>query len=213
MEGSRPSAARRAYAHVKERVLDGRFAEGSLLSEVEVAAALGVSRTPVREAFVHLESEGVLRLYPRRGALVVPLGPRDVADLIETRLLLERHALTRLLADGAGAGAALEAMAATISAQRAALDAGDEAGFAARDREFHRAAVAATGNALLLGLYDSLRERQQRLARRSMGLRAEAILTEHRALLDAARDGDLDRALRILEEHLASVGDPRTGRA
>jgi DNA-binding GntR family transcriptional regulator len=208
MEGTRPSASRRAYAHVKERVLDGRLAEGTLLSEVEVAAELSVSRTPVREAFVQLESEGVLRLYPRRGALVVPIGPRDVADLVEARWVIERHALEQLGTDDE----AFAAMQAAIAAQREHLAAGDEAAFAAQDRQFHRAAVAATGNAILCGLYDSLRERQQRMARRSMAVRADAILDEHTAILDALRAGDPAAAAEVLRRHLDSVADPRLGR-
>ena len=69
----RESAARRAYRYVKERLLDGRFPGGMLLSENEIAQGLGVSRTPVRQAFVQLEAEELLDLYPRRGALVVPI--------------------------------------------------------------------------------------------------------------------------------------------
>jgi DNA-binding GntR family transcriptional regulator len=61
------SAAARAYAHLKERLLDGRLPGGTLLSENETAHELGVSRTPVRQAFVQLEAEGLLDLYPRRG--------------------------------------------------------------------------------------------------------------------------------------------------
>ena len=200
MTVERESAARRVYRHVKERILDGRFADATLLSEGAVAEELSVSRTPVREAFVQLETEGLLRLYPRRGALVVPITPRDVADLIDTRRLIEGHALTRTVGDAATLGA----MAAEIDAQRAAFD--DPARFAARDRDFHRHAVAATGNAVLLGLYDSLRERQQRMTRRSLsanpGTRAQTILDEHEAILEALRAGEVDRALVTLDQHL-----------
>ena len=63
----RGAAKERAYAYTKQRVLDLRFPGGSMLSEGEVANALKLSRTPVREAFVQLESEGLLRLYPKRG--------------------------------------------------------------------------------------------------------------------------------------------------
>src|SRR3954447_11063909 len=61
-----PSASNRAYAYVKERLLDGRFAGGTLLSENDLAHRLGISRTPVRQAFVQLEAEQLLELYPRR---------------------------------------------------------------------------------------------------------------------------------------------------
>ena len=72
-----PAAKDRAYAYVKERILEGAYPGGELLSEGEVAEALEVSRTPVREAFLLLEAEGLMRLYPKRGALVVPVSPGE----------------------------------------------------------------------------------------------------------------------------------------
>ncbi len=79
------SAAQVAYDYVKARLLDGRFAGGTLLSENEIAQRLNVSRTPVRQAFVQLEAEGLLELYPRRGALVVPISPSEAEDVLEAR--------------------------------------------------------------------------------------------------------------------------------
>ncbi|MFL6056075.1 MAG: GntR family transcriptional regulator [Actinoallomurus sp.] len=73
----RGAAKERALAHVKDQVFTGAFPGGELISEGEVAEALGMSRTPVREAFPRLEAEGLLRLYPQRGALVVPVSALD----------------------------------------------------------------------------------------------------------------------------------------
>src|ERR671914_1352673 len=89
----------RAYAYTKQRVLDATYAGGDLLTEGEVADALGMSRTPVREAFLRLQSEGLLRLYPKRGALVVPVSVQEVEAVMETRLMVERFALDKVLAD------------------------------------------------------------------------------------------------------------------
>ena len=89
----------RVYAFVKERVLAGAYPGGELLSEGEVAEALKVSRTPVREAFLLLEAEGLMRLYPKRGALVVPVSPDEVRDVVETRRLVERHCAEAVAAD------------------------------------------------------------------------------------------------------------------
>jgi DNA-binding GntR family transcriptional regulator len=94
------TAKDRAYAFTKERVLDSTYAGGDLITEGEVADALGMSRTPVREAFLRLEGEGLLRLYPKRGALVVPVSVGEVEAVMETRMLVERFALDKVLADG-----------------------------------------------------------------------------------------------------------------
>src|SRR4051794_41966376 len=85
------SAAARVYAHMKERLLDGRFPGGTLLSENEIAQRLGLSRTPVRQAFVQLEAEGLLELYPRRGAPRVPVSASEADDVLQAPPLIQQH--------------------------------------------------------------------------------------------------------------------------
>ena len=92
------AAKDRAHDYVKPQVLTGAFPGGELISEGEVAAALGMSRTPVREAFLRLEAEGLLRLYPQRGALVVPVSSEEAHAVIEARLLLEQFAAGKVIA-------------------------------------------------------------------------------------------------------------------
>src|SRR4029078_4956580 len=89
------SAAARVYAHVKERLLDGTFPGGALLSENQLSQPLRLSRTPVRQAFVQLEAEGLLELYPKRGALVVPVAASEIEDVFEARLVVGDHRARR----------------------------------------------------------------------------------------------------------------------
>src|SRR3954466_15043065 len=132
--GGSGSAAARVYAYVKERLLDGTFAGGALLSENELSQQLGLSRPTGPPAFVQLEAEGLLELYPKRGALVVPVAASEIEDVFEARLLVEQHCTKRAVA----AGAALDAeLRAAIAEQERALQAG-AAGFAEADRRFHR---------------------------------------------------------------------------
>src|SRR3954465_8181531 len=83
------TATSRAYDHLKQAILDRAYPGGALLSEGEVAAQVGVSRTPVREALLRLEPEGPVRLYPKRGALVLPASPQEITDVLETREVVE----------------------------------------------------------------------------------------------------------------------------
>ena len=224
-----PTAVQRVHAHVKEAVIDGEFAEGTMLSEGQVAAELGVSRTPVREAFVQLESLGYLRLYPKRGALVVPVSREEVGPVIETRWVVERHGIE--VASGSGASTrggsrdsrggssdsrgerpvsgpdrrALAAIEATIDAQAKHIAAGDLHAFADADGDFHQALAAATGNPILIELYDTLRDRQRRMTRgmvHDSTERAQAFLGEHRAIYDAIAAGDAAGATARLRAHL-----------
>jgi DNA-binding GntR family transcriptional regulator len=206
MEDGPGTAADRAYVHVKRQLLDGTLADGTLISEGAVADAVGISRTPVREAFLALAAEGLLELYPKRGALVVPMTSADVSDLFDTRALIEAHCLRRALdADLEGVR---RAAAAELARQRKLLAADDLAGFVEADRAFHRTWMAAGRSAILLALYDRLRDRQQRVAARVLSAgprRAAQLLAEHDEILARIRDGDVEGAVRALQEHLRAA--------
>lgn len=205
-DDERPRAAKdRAYEYVKERILDGAFPGGELLSEGEVAQALSMSRTPVREAFLLLEAEGLMRLYPKRGALVVPVAPSEVRDLMDTRMLLERDAARRVARDAARRDEVAKELDALLDEQQQALDHGDLPAFVRTDRDFHHAIVAAGGNAIVTRLSDSLRDRQRRMVattvQRDPAL-MRRFLDEHRAICEAIGAGDARMAGRLIEAHL-----------
>jgi len=196
------SAKDRAYAFVKERVLDGAYGGGRMLSEGEVCEELGVSRTPVREAFLLLEAEGLMRLYPKRGALVLPVSADEVRDVMETRLLIERHTAQQVARHGPDLGQELGAL---LQRQEKLLAKGDHLGFADADRRFHGTIVAAAGNAILTGLYDSLRDRQRRMSATTAARSPEIagrFLDEHRGIADALARRDPEAAAARVEEHL-----------
>jgi DNA-binding GntR family transcriptional regulator len=198
------SAAQRAYHHLKARLLDGTFAGGTLLSENELAHQLGLSRTPVRQAFVQLEAEGLLELYPRRGALVVPISASEADDVLEARLLLEQHCARRAAAAGPALAAELREL---LAEQEEAVAAGG-AGFARADRRFHRAIVAATGNAILTRQYDALRDRHQRIAATTVARdpsRVARFVAEHREIAAALERGDGEAAAALMGAHLHSA--------
>lgn len=199
-----PRAAKdRVHAFVKERILDGAYPGGALLSEGEVAAALGVSRTPVREAFLLLEAEGLMRLYPKRGALVVPVTPDDVREVMETRLLIEGYCAAAVAR--ARPPEVLGSLAALLARQEERLTAGDLAGFVAADRDFHHEIVRGAGNGVLTRVSDGLRDRQRRMVASTVGAdpaAARRFLDEHRGVLEALERGDAAGAERRLRDHL-----------
>jgi DNA-binding GntR family transcriptional regulator len=200
----RSAAKDRALDYVKTRILAGAFPGGELISEGEVATALGMSRTPVREAFLRLEAEGLLRLYPKRGALVVPVSPQEVRAVMEARLVLEHFAARKVIRRGAAARAAVyERLSAELERQREAGT--DLHEFLDSDRAFHGITIEDAENSILAGFYASLRERQMRMIGESAirdPQRMTTILDEHRGIAEALRDGDLQRALQAVNIHL-----------
>ncbi|BBZ45636.1 GntR family transcriptional regulator [Mycobacterium parmense] len=207
---ARPATAKdRALEYVKTQVLTGAFPGGDLISEGDVATALGMSRTPVREAFLRLEAAGLLRLYPQRGALVIPVSPEEVRAVIEARLALEQFAAARVAGRDPAAGAALyERLSGELDRQRAAAAAENWKDFLDADRAFHAVTLEEAGNAILSGFYSSLRDRQMRMIGESAlrdPNRMSTIMDEHQSIAQALRDGDQPRALQAVQDHLAST--------
>jgi DNA-binding GntR family transcriptional regulator len=197
-------AAARAYEYVKQRLLDGRYAGGTLLSENEIARELGLSRTPVRQAFVELQGEELLDLYPRRGAVVRPISASEAEEILEARLLIETHCAVRACDDGPRVARALEP---SLARQEAALP-DDALAFAVADREFHHTLVAANGNSFLTRQYDALRERQQRITAAAVSQDPpliEEFLIGHRAIAAAIEQQDRELVAEWVAAHIEST--------
>ena len=93
-------AADRAYQAVLDAIAAGSAPAGTLLTEGEVAEAIGMSRTPVREAFLRLSTEGLLELYPKRGAVVTAPSQDEVDQLLQVRSMFEKSAVEWMAARG-----------------------------------------------------------------------------------------------------------------
>ncbi|MET9695383.1 GntR family transcriptional regulator [Streptomyces sp. NPDC006529] len=200
-----PTAAERVYQHVKNGVLDRRYEGGTLLTEGELADAVGVSRTPVREALLRLETEGLITLYPKKGALVLAVSAQEIADVVETRLLVEEFTVRRAVP---AAPALLARLADLIDEQRRHAADGDLSALIAADRCFHAEIVRSAGNRILSRLYDQLRDRQLRMGARLLHAHPERIektLAEHTEILDALRAGDADGAAAAVRGHVGRV--------
>ncbi|MFK3669815.1 GntR family transcriptional regulator [Leifsonia aquatica] len=185
-------AAEHAYSHAKRLILSGEAPGGTLLSEAQLGAEIGVSRTPVHEAFLRLAAEGLLTLEPRRGAIVVPMSPREAQNVLDLREAIEATAAARVR-DGGGADEVLRsALEEALAEQRAAIATGDVERFVEADQWFHAAVVDASGNDLAGQFYGLLRDRQQRIRHQLFRVRPETLgdsLADHEALLDALRSG------------------------
>lgn len=199
------------YQHAKDGVLERRYEGGTLLTEGELAEAVGVSRTPVREALLRLEAEGLIRLYPKKGALVLPVSAQEIADVVETRQLVEAHAARKAVPAPPQLIARLEEL---LEQQRRQAADGDFAAASVTDRCFHAAIVRSGGNEILTKLYDQLRDRQLRMGVAVMHAGPQRIaksLAEHGEILAALRDGDADRAVAVIHAHVAWFSDLARG--
>jgi DNA-binding GntR family transcriptional regulator len=208
-----PSAAERVYRYVRAEILARRVVGHDVLSEGQIAAAVGVSRTPVREALLKLESEGILRLLPKRGALVLPVTTEQMLDLIEARRVIEAWAIRKVVTDSRGVSGLVAALERHIGIMRSALVAGDGPGYVSADRDFHAEIVNAAGNSVLSETYRGLRDRQVRMGVVNLldegaapdAARIKATLADHEHITSAIRERRLRAAEAATSEHLDSA--------
>ncbi|WP_267241740.1 GntR family transcriptional regulator [Streptomyces sp. PR69] len=208
-----PAAADRVYVHIKQGVLDRRYKGGTLLTEGELAQAVGVSRTPVREALLKLEVEGLIKLYPKKGALVLAVSAQEIADVVETRLLVEEFAVRKAVPAPAALLLRLQEL---LDEQKQRAEAGDLSAVAATDRCFHAEIVRHAGNEILSKLYDQLRDRQLRMGVAMMQAQPDRVaknITEHAEILGRLKQGDAEGAAECVRLHLGRVRDLVRGEA
>ena len=195
-------AWRLVYAYVRARIVSGEIAPGSFLEEEAVSAEVGVSRTPVREAFQRLQAEQFIDRLPRRGAMVRGATAEELVQLYETRRVIESFVVRRIAEEGIDVPASLDTLLGRLSAPGTATDLEFQV---EGDFTLHRSLVASVGNAVMLDVFEGLHLRQLRVATRAVGLnpsRLQLVHAQHAALLDALRRRDGADAVRILDEHL-----------
>jgi DNA-binding GntR family transcriptional regulator len=202
MPTTTPSAADRVYAQVKRDILGGALPGGSLVTEGGLAEVAGVSRTPVREALLRLEGEGLVRLYPKKGALVVPPSVDDARDVLEARVVIEEWAARAVWSRRADLLPALEA---ELEGMRATRTSGDVERLVEHDRRFHEILVTAAGNAVLTRTYQGLRDRQLTILAaqfRRDGDRIDRAVTNHVRLLEILRTGTVEELVTETHTHV-----------
>jgi DNA-binding GntR family transcriptional regulator len=196
------SAAQRAYDFTKWAILTGVYPAGEVITEGGVAEEVGVSRTPVREALLRLEVEGLVRLYPKKGAIVSSFSVQEAEDVLEARVLVENFTAGRSFANRATLLPQLESVHADMHRRRREHD---TAGFTDSDRTFHELIVDAAGNTVLSSIYRMLRERQTLFTSvmvRGRTDRMDEAIAEHDKILATLRGDDEEVFCRAVNDHL-----------
>lgn len=193
------SATQGAYVELKRMILDGELAEGSPIRQDEIAAQLGMSKIPVREALMRLQSEGLVRFTPNVGAMVATLTVMDYIEMLDMRLALECRALELAVpnmssVDIARAHELLSAYHSAMTNQE----------WSDLNAEFHDTLYAPSDRPRLLATIRSVQEHMGRLLRLrvTMAAQHERAHNEHVKLLEACERGDAKEAVRLLRKHI-----------
>jgi DNA-binding GntR family transcriptional regulator len=188
---------------IRRQILDGSFGPGERLVEAELARQLRVSRGPVREALARLRAEGLAYEEPRRGSFVSELTEDDLREIYELRAALESRAARLIIQRGDEA--ALAELGRFLQGLRDAAAAGDHAGFADLDADFHEALCRLAGNVRLHRTFVNHASVLRTLLRLEVTTQYEAldgILAEHQSLWEEIRSRDVERAERACNAHL-----------
>jgi len=197
-----PSQTQRAVAALRDMIVSNRLPPGSSYLESELAEMLDMSRTPVREAAVMLEAQGLVEIRPRRGVRILPLSTQDMQEIYEILTELEglaaQQAASRELSKEE-----VSRVEAALKEMDAALKADDRERWAAADKRFHDLLMAMSGNRRLQALVESYNDQVHRARMLTVYLRPAPTKSneDHKALFQAIKAGDRKRARALHTAH------------
>lgn len=202
------AAVEKAYEVIREGIVEGRYPQGSHITAQSLAAASGLSRTPVREAMRRLHAEGLIRFIANRGAFVSSWSEQDIHQTYELRVLLEGFAAAAAARNVTAAQLAeLRRLAERMSALVHAEGAPEIDEIAALNNAFHKLIVQASGNTRLQGLLAAIVEVPLVLStfRRYNLNEMKRSTAQHLELVTALEARDSGWARSVMESHILSA--------
>lgn len=202
-----PTLPEAAYQAVRRNILDNEWAPGFQATEQEVATHLNMSRTPVREALMRLQQEGLIEVVPRHGMRVLPVSPADMKEIYEVLTSLESTA-AELAAARRLSGEEIRALEKASEDMDGALKRNDLEAWARADEAFHALLLDLCGNRMLKQLVLNTWDRAHRARMVTLRLRPKPVNStrEHRALVKAIRKGDPQAARDVQRAHRQRAG-------
>jgi DNA-binding GntR family transcriptional regulator len=190
--------------HLRDEIIRGDLVPGQHLRLETIAGRYDVSTMPVREALRDLEAEGLVTIFPHRGALVTELSADDLLDIYDIRATLE--AMAARLAVPRITQATLVELHSLVDQMDSQMD--DVVTLVKLNHHFHRTLYRASGRMHLCELNDNLRYRTQHYLHAYIADLGGMSLAqgEHKAILEACERGDAEQAAEIVHEHVGEVG-------
>lgn len=196
-----------AANELRRRILSGEFADGYQLRQDALANELGISRIPLREALVQLESEGLVKILPHKGAVVSELSAADITELFELRALLEpvllRKSMLKLTAQD------FVQLDAILKEYSEVLQASQLGRWGALNSELHQLLLSRADQPKTAAIVASLLQQTDRYTRLQLSLSAaarDAAEAEHLELVTLCRNGDIPAAVALLKHHIEHAG-------
>jgi DNA-binding GntR family transcriptional regulator len=198
-----PNLTELTYFHIKQHILDGSLEEGARLTEDTLAAQLGISKSPVREALNRLESDGLISIESRRGAYVRKFSHKEARDLYELRELLEVHAvgLAKITPSF------LAELAESIVRIKRNLDEGNRMAYVEEDIRFHNLIAAATANNELCRILENINQKSVLCRSKTYRLSAATSRDCHDKIYQALQERNRELARQAMRDHILFFRD------
>ena len=206
------SSAKRASIVLRDLIFSGALPAGSNHLESELAEQLGMSRTPVREATVLLESRGLLEVRPRRGIRILPVSATDMHEVYDVLTVLECMSVEQA-ARRNPSEAELAPLSDAMRDMEQAIDVDDRKAWAAADDRFHDELVRLGGNKRAIEIVERMSDQVRRARVMTLFVRPLPVKSneDHRAVYEAICDGDPERAGTLHREHRVHARDVLVG--
>lgn len=196
----------RVYNRLREDILSGKLRENEELREIAIGEELGVSRTPVREAFRQLELEGLITIVPNKGAFVTGITAKDVKDIYMIRSHLE--GLCARLACDHITHEQLDELEETIYLAEFHSNKGHMDQMAELDSRFHEVLYESCDSKMLENLLKDYHQYVMRIRRKTLSSsRGNASNVEHKAIMEAVKNGNKVEAEKLANEHIINAYD------
>jgi len=201
------------YEQIRKAIMDGSFKMGDRLETDQIAASLGVSRMPVRDAIKRLEIEGLAEVIPHKEVRVATITKDQIKDIFLVRSVLE-GLVAREAAEKSTDEKTPELWALYEEAEQL-VESGDTFGQIAKNREFHELIYELTGNKILQSIAANLFDSVElfRLQLLSLPRRPHEVLQDHRELVEAIASKNPDLAEKIMRQHIEISGQIMLGYA
>ncbi len=198
----RRSLTQQAYDHVRSAILRGEMPVGTVIAEARVAAELGISKTPLRQALQLLRTEGLLEVGPRKQLVVRAFSAEHRNETLRIREVLEELAIEAAVA-GLGDDE-IDLLHLSLLRQKRAVDAGNEEEFLELDERFHITIAQAANLPIVARILEQIRgfARLMRLGQVQPPEHLREVLAEHQRIVEAIEQRDAARARRELHDHL-----------
>jgi DNA-binding GntR family transcriptional regulator len=196
------SLAKMAHEAIRQSILSGQWKIGELYNEKAIAADLGISRTPVREALLELASQDLIIFLPRRGLMVNRFTRRDVDEIFELRKAIELAAVEKITS--ASPPFDLFEIEESLLSQRRAVKQKDYLAFMEADRMFHTSFSELTNNRRLIAILENIRDMIHVMGAKALALegRALRVIEEHQTIFEAVKKGRPEEARNAMAYHL-----------